>query len=103
MKKLLIFLCMLLSMTIAQPQIQRSGRMFVETRQETKSEPVKTNYQYTDSKGKVYPIYLLKNGRAFVYKTSAKTGKQYKYYLPKEVGKSICSELGIKYIETKTK
>lgn len=54
------------------------------------SNDILTDYVYKDSKDIEYPIYLHKYTKgekagqytAFVYKTSKKTGKQYKYYLP---------------------
>lgn len=47
-----------------------------------------TKTQYNDTiKGVVYPIYLSKGGKAFIWRTS-KTGKEYKMYKP-EIGKRI--------------
>ena len=40
-----------------------------------------TGKTYTDSKGKVYPVYLTAKGKLFVTRTSAKTGKEYRQYL----------------------
>ena len=51
----------------------------------------KTKYTYTDSAGIVYPIYLSKDGKAFIIKISEDTGKEYRKYLPlvtKELEKS---------------
>jgi len=53
------------------------------------SNDILTDYVYKDSKDIEYPIYLHKYTRGekagqytvFVYKTSKKTGEQYKYYL----------------------
>lgn len=39
-----------------------------------------TGKTYTDTKGNVYPVYVSKNGKLFVIRTS-KTGNQYKQYL----------------------
>lgn len=50
-----------------------------------------TKYTYIDSNNIHYPIYLSKSGKAFIWKTSKKTGKRYKYYLPK-IGKVINPE-----------
>ena len=36
---------------------------------------------YTDSKGVTYPVYISKNNKLFIIKTSKKTGKNYNYYL----------------------
>lgn len=47
--------------------------------------------EYNDTiAGKVYPIYLSKRGKAFVWRTS-KSGKEYKQYRP-EKGKQINPE-----------
>lgn len=48
----------------------------------------KTNWEYEDSKGQTYPIYLGASGKAFIKVISKKTGKEYRRYLP-EVGKQI--------------
>lgn len=48
----------------------------------------KTNWEYEDSKGQTYPIYLSASGKAFIKVISKKTGKEYRRYLP-EVGKQI--------------
>lgn len=32
-----------------------------------------------------FPVFKSKNGAFYIWKTSSKTGKQYKYYLPKEI------------------
>lgn len=40
-----------------------------------------TKSTYTDRSGKVYPVYLSKKGKPFVFKISQKSGKQYRYYL----------------------
>lgn len=44
-----------------------------------------TPYTWQDKDGKLYPIYKTKKGAYYIIKISKKTGKQYKYYLPKEV------------------
>lgn len=51
-----------------------------------KSEPKKTGHWYKDSKGKMWDVYVTEKGRLFVIKTSAKTGKEYRYYLPVKQG-----------------
>lgn len=50
-----------------------------------------TKYTYIDSNNIHYPIYLSSSGKAFIWKISKKTGKRYKYYLPK-IGKVINPE-----------
>ena len=54
----------------------------------SKAEGTKTKYTYEDKKGKTYPIYLSKTGKAYIKVTSQKTGREYNRYLP-EIGKMI--------------
>lgn len=42
--------------------------------------PTGTGKTFTDTKGNVYPVFISKNGKLFVIRTS-KTGSQYKQYL----------------------
>lgn len=47
-----------------------------------KDQPVNTGKTFTDTKNNiVYPIYLNKKGKMFIYKKSKKTGKEFKSYL----------------------
>lgn len=63
------------------------------------SKDTPTIFTWKDNKGNTYPIFLHqytkgeKAGRwtAYVVKTSAKTGKEYKYYLPD--GEKIANEI----------
>lgn len=48
----------------------------------------KTPYTFKAKDGKEYPIYISKQGKAFIWRVSKKTGKQYKQYLP-EVTKQL--------------
>ena len=43
-----------------------------------------TTDTYTISSIK-YPVFKSKSGAFYIWKTSKKTGKKYKYYLPKEI------------------
>lgn len=60
--------------------IVRKGNMFINV-DSLKRETIKTPYTYRDN-GKVDTIWLTSNGKAFVWRTSKKTGKQYRKYLP---------------------
>lgn len=51
----------------------------------------KTPYTFKAKDGKEYPIYTSKQGKAFIWRVSKKTGKQYKQYLP-EVTKQLQSQ-----------
>lgn len=48
----------------------------------TAKDSTATPYTFTDSKGQVYKVYLSKSGKAFISKTSTKTGKYYRQYKP---------------------
>lgn len=61
----------------------------------TKTEEIKTIYTYKDSKNNEYPIYITAKGACYIKKISQKTGKEYKYYLPKEIQSAIQKELNI--------
>lgn len=54
----------------------------------SKAEETKTKYTYEDRKGKVYTVYLSKAGKAFIWRKSQKTGRDYRQYIP-EIGKMI--------------
>ena len=80
----------------------RQGDTFVQqkaVRASRQSDDQTTAYTWKDSKGNTYPIVLHtytrgeKAGKTtcYVVKTSAKTGKEYKYYIPN--GESIAEEI----------
>lgn len=62
--------------------------------------PTRQSVEYTDStttdtytiKNKKYNVYKTKNGAFYIWKTSKKTGKKYRYYLPKEIQKAMGRE-----------
>ena len=55
--------------------------------------PTKQSVEYTDSttndtytiKTNKYNVFKSKSGAFYIWKTSNKTGKKYKYYLPKDI------------------
>lgn len=61
------------------------------------SAPVSTGFNWTDSKGNKYPIYISASGSCYIIKKSNKTGKDYKQYMKPEVSQDICSKLGKEY------
>lgn len=101
MKKLFIAAIMLLALSVNNSStyaqsVKREGTTFVVSSSRSKSEPVKT--KFTWKVGDVeYPIYISSTGSCYIIKTSKKTGKEYKQYLPKEVCAEICKELNIEY------
>jgi hypothetical protein len=91
------------SFTFAQ-NYERNGNTFeavASAGTRTKQEPIKTKFTWKDTKGVEYPVYVTSNGACFVIKTSSKTGKEYKAYLPKELCEEICKEMDIKRKEKK--
>ena len=61
------------------------------------SVPIPTSFEWTDSKGNKYPIYISNSGSCYIIKKSNKTGKDYKQYMKPEVSQDICSKLGKEY------
>ena len=106
MKKTILTLVLLATALTAVAQektrptaYQRDGKTFVQTKAQVSGTDQVTTYTWRDSKGNEYPIFLHtytkgeKAGRttAYVVRTSAKTGKQYKYYLPD--GEKIATDI----------
>lgn len=92
MKKILISLIMIVSLSFlagAKDYIapSKSSIAFIDTT---------TNDTYTIKSDK-YNVYKTKSGAFYIWKVSKKTGKKYKYYLPKEIQK----EMGRQYNEVK--
>lgn len=65
-------------------RIIREGNNFkaIKATRTAAKDSTATPYTYTDSKGQIYKVYLSKSGKAFIPKTSAKTGKYYRQYKP---------------------
>ena len=63
----------------------RKGNVFIQDSSKTKKSkdvPTLTKYTYKANDGKTYPIYMSSTGKYFIIRTSGKTGKKYKQYLP---------------------
>jgi uncharacterized protein YpmB len=94
MKKIILAIAMLLTIG-AQAQTQKyqiNGNNIVAVSQtKAKKEAQKTSYTYT-IKGKIYEVYKGAKGSYYIIRTSAKTGKEYKYYLPKDVQQMLSSK-----------
>lgn len=88
MKKFLIIalLSVLVGVSVYADNFKAPSKQKVEWTDST------TNHTYEISNVK-YDIFKSKNGSFYIWKTSKKTGKKYKYYLPKE----IQIKLGRKY------
>ena len=91
MKKLVLCITMMLAFSLVTnaQSVQRQGNTFTQvSNKKSASKETKTKYTYKDSKGVEYSVYLSSTGKAFIKKTSKKTGKEYKQYVP-EIGKQI--------------
>lgn len=97
----LMGICAMGAAQSSDAKVERNGKVFSQKSvKKAKTEPVVTDFQWEDAKGNTYPILVNPNsGRCFVFRTSGKTGKEYKYYLDAEIAKQICKEIGIAYVE----
>ena len=75
-------------------EVKREGNTF-KVEQTSKASDTQTKYTWEDKEGNKYPIFITKKGACYVLRTSKKTGKEYKYYLPKEIQAQIKQEIGI--------
>lgn len=86
--KFFMMLVILMSLVLAaslgahsQNVVQKGKTFVVASDTIDKDSYTKTEYFYQDKTGK-YPIYLSANNKAFIWKVSKKTGKDYRKYLP---------------------
>jgi hypothetical protein len=93
MKKFILVSFVILLGIIANAQVVKEGNTFKQVKEKTEQVAEKTKFSYEDSKGQSYPVYKSKRGSFYVVKTSKKTGKEYKYYLPKEIQEEIKKHL----------
>lgn len=72
----------------------RKGDNFILTSagRSTAKDSTKTAYTLTDRKGVTRTVYMNAKGRCFVGRTSAKTGKYYRQYIPKEIEDEMAKE-----------
>lgn len=93
MKRIFLIVCLaLLGSVVYAQEVVRNGNTFTEVSKKKQKEAFKaTPYTYVASNGTKYPIYISGNGKYFIIRKSAKTGKEYRQYLPnvnKELEKS---------------
>lgn len=94
MKNLILCILLALFSINTYAEVKREGNTF-KTEQTAKSTGTQTKYTWEDKEGNKYPIYITKRGTCYVLRTSKKTGKEYKYYLPKDIQETIKKELNI--------
>lgn len=92
--------CVITNAQTVSPSYTVSGNTYTQVSHRgnrTATEPEKTDFIWTDTKGVQYPIYISSTGSCFVLKTSTRTGKEYRSYLKPEVSKAICERLNREY------
>lgn len=101
MKKLFVCIIMMLCLCVNNSNAQsvvKSGNTFKSVKSTTKGDTLVTKFFFEDSKGRKYPIIVVKkSGRCYIWKKSEKTGKLYKQYMKPEVSKAVCRDLNIIY------
>lgn len=95
MKHLITLLVTLLMSVTGYADVVRDGDNFKVEKTASVNQDNKTKYTWEDKEGNKYPIFITKKGACYVLKVSKKTGKEYKYYLPKDVQETIKKELHI--------
>ena len=81
---------------VSAQSVKRQGNTFIEQKNDTtktkkKCQVYETDYLYVEPDGKAYNIFLSSSRKAFIEKTSKKSGRKYRKYLP-EVTKMIQNE-----------
>lgn len=104
-KFIFTLLLALLPFTMQAQSFTKSGNTYSQVQNSRSSGNVeKTQFHYSTPKSGALPVYINKNsGRCFIIKTSQKSGKEYKTYLPEDICRDICKQLGITYKENKGK
>lgn len=93
--KYIISLLIALSMSvISYAGVVKEGNVFVQTTKTAKEKETGVYYQGKD--GIQYIIYVSSRNSFYIKRISKKTGKEYKYYLPKDVQETIKKELNIR-------
>lgn len=92
MKKIILCILLALFCITISAEVKREGNTF-KVEQTTKESDTKTQYTWIDKDGNVYPVFITKRGACYIFRTSKKTGKKYKQYLPKDIQETIKQEL----------
>lgn len=97
MKKVVLFLVLIVGLSVTLSVVSTKAKDYVApTSQSEVFTDTTTNDTYTINNNK-YKVYKTKKGAFYIWKTSKRTGKQYKYYLPKDIQK----QMGREYNENK--
>lgn len=95
MKYIIALLVALVLSVSSYADVVRNGNTFKVENTTSVNKGTQTKYIWEDKEGNKYPIYITKKGTCYVIKVSKKTGKEYKYYLPKNIQETIKKELNI--------
>lgn len=93
MKYIIALLVALIMSVASYADVIRDGDNFKVEKTTSVNQDTQTKYTWEDKEGNKYPIYITKNGACYVIRVSKKTGKEYKYYLPKDIQETIKKEL----------
>lgn len=91
MKKILLVLAILFGSIVVKAEVIQQGNSFIQV----EAKDVPTSFTYTDKEGRIYPIFKSQKGSFYIVKISKKTGKEYKYYLPKEIQDKIKKQMSM--------
>ena len=92
--KYIIALLVMLTLSISSyAGVVKEGNVYVQKTTTVKEK--ETGVYYQDKNGIRYIIYVSPKGSLYIKKISKKTGKEYKYYLPKDIQETIKRELNI--------
>lgn len=94
MKRYILCLFFAAICLFSSAEVTRDNDTF-KVEQTSKANDTQTKYTWEDKEGNKYPIFVTKKGACYINRISKKTGKEYKYYLPKEVQEQIKKELNI--------
>ena len=84
-----IVLMFLLGGLVCSAKIIQENKKFSLENTKGKSEIIQTDYTWETRDGKEYNIFITGNGKFYINKISKNTGKEYKYYLPKEAQEEL--------------
>lgn len=99
MRKLFL-IAMLIIASISASYAQKytkDGKTYKVEKVVKQSTEIATGFNWEDSKGIQYPIFMSKSGSCYIKRVSKKTGKEYRQYLGEEISKDICKQLGREY------
>ena len=85
--RVVFFIIIIFSSFMAMGQTsykQKAGDIIETKTQRKKFTDTITGINFIDNKGNIFEVFKGARGGMYVYKISKKTGKRYKYYLPKK-------------------